>query len=125
LTEIYLCHACSCQEIWRAETAGQVLATDSAQVVASVGAYVTRTDAWECTEGRNFDCAENFGERSILAEIYLCHACSCHEIEDGNARTGGADSALLGRLSRYDLDHSTAVRSAVICGGGCSGGPWH
>jgi hypothetical protein len=26
--------------------------------------------------------------RSILTEIYLCHACSCHEVEDGNARTG-------------------------------------
>jgi hypothetical protein len=26
--------------------------------------------------------------RSILTEIYLCHACSDHEIEDGNARTG-------------------------------------
>jgi putative flavoprotein involved in K+ transport len=26
--------------------------------------------------------------RSILTEIYLCHACSCHEIEDGNAWTG-------------------------------------
>jgi hypothetical protein len=22
--------------------------------------------------------------RSILTEIYLCHPCSCHEIEDGN-----------------------------------------
>eukprot|EP01047_Picozoa_sp_COSAG01_P023716 COSAG01_NODE_1443_length_10286_cov_7.093649_17_plen_89_part_00 len=26
--------------------------------------------------------------RSILTEIYLCHACSCQEIEDGNARAG-------------------------------------
>jgi hypothetical protein len=26
LTEIYLCHACSCQEILRTETAGQVAA---------------------------------------------------------------------------------------------------
>ena len=26
--------------------------------------------------------------RSILTEIYLCHACSCHEIEDANAWTG-------------------------------------
>eukprot|EP01047_Picozoa_sp_COSAG01_P039512 COSAG01_NODE_3271_length_6320_cov_8.998554_7_plen_92_part_00 len=26
--------------------------------------------------------------RSILTEIYLCHACSCHKIEDGNAWTG-------------------------------------
>jgi hypothetical protein len=28
--------------------------------------------------------------RSILTEIYLCHPCSCHGIEDGNARTGRA-----------------------------------
>jgi hypothetical protein len=27
--------------------------------------------------------------RSILTEIYLCHACSYHEIEDGNGRAGG------------------------------------
>jgi hypothetical protein len=27
-------------------------------------------------------------KRSILTEIYLCHACSYHEIEDGNARAG-------------------------------------
>jgi hypothetical protein len=26
--------------------------------------------------------------RSMLTEIYLCHACSDHEIEDGNARAG-------------------------------------
>eukprot|EP01047_Picozoa_sp_COSAG01_P005432 COSAG01_NODE_185_length_22691_cov_53.142478_17_plen_60_part_00 len=24
----------------------------------------------------------------MLTEMYLCHACSYHEIEDGNARTG-------------------------------------
>jgi hypothetical protein len=29
-------------------------------------------------------------KRSILTEIYLCHACSYHEIEDGNARAGPA-----------------------------------
>jgi hypothetical protein len=27
-------------------------------------------------------------KRSILTEIYLCHACSYHETEDGNARAG-------------------------------------
>jgi hypothetical protein len=27
-------------------------------------------------------------KRSILTEIYLCHACSHHEVEDGNARAG-------------------------------------
>ena len=29
LTEIYLCHACSCQEMLRAETAGQVASDPS------------------------------------------------------------------------------------------------
>eukprot|EP01047_Picozoa_sp_COSAG01_P103395 COSAG01_NODE_32865_length_574_cov_0.665263_1_plen_128_part_10 len=29
-----------------------------------------------------------FRNRSIVTEIYLCRACSSHEIEDGNARTG-------------------------------------
>jgi hypothetical protein len=28
--------------------------------------------------------------RPVLTEMYLCHACSCHEIEDGNAWTGRA-----------------------------------
>jgi|EP01047_Picozoa_sp_COSAG01_P021296 hypothetical protein len=27
--------------------------------------------------------------RSVLTDIYLCHSCSYHEIEAGNARTGG------------------------------------
>jgi hypothetical protein len=40
-------------------------------------------------------------KRSILTEIYLCHACSCHEIEDGNARAG--DGALLRKLTRVVL----------------------
>jgi hypothetical protein len=31
--------------------------------------------------------------RSILTEIYLCHACSHHEIVDGNARPGGRPAA--------------------------------
>eukprot|EP01047_Picozoa_sp_COSAG01_P046042 COSAG01_NODE_4291_length_5167_cov_3.885556_2_plen_188_part_00 len=31
--------------------------------------------------------------RSILTEIYLCHACSYHEIGDGNARTGALPHA--------------------------------
>jgi hypothetical protein len=28
--------------------------------------------------------------RSTLTEIYLCHACSCHEVVSGNAAAGGA-----------------------------------
>jgi hypothetical protein len=31
--------------------------------------------------------------RSMLTEIYLCHACSCHKIEDGNGRAGGASES--------------------------------
>ena len=30
MTEIYLCHACSCHEIWRVETSGQVTAAQRA-----------------------------------------------------------------------------------------------
>eukprot|EP01047_Picozoa_sp_COSAG01_P065464 COSAG01_NODE_8849_length_2638_cov_1.501772_1_plen_78_part_10 len=33
-------------------------------------------------------------KRSILAEIYLCHACSYHEIEVGNARAGAGEQTL-------------------------------
>eukprot|EP01047_Picozoa_sp_COSAG01_P019775 COSAG01_NODE_1110_length_11657_cov_5.360616_9_plen_165_part_00 len=36
-------------------------------------------------------------KRSILTDIYLCHACSYHEIEDGNAR---ADAYYI----RYAID---------------------
>ena len=32
--------------------------------------------------------------RSILTEICLCHACSDHEIEDGNGAAGAAHDAL-------------------------------
>lgn len=32
--------------------------------------------------------------RSILNEIYLYHACSYHEIEDGNGAPGAAHDAL-------------------------------
>jgi hypothetical protein len=34
------------------------------------------------------------GQRVILTEIHLCHACSYQEIEDGNARAGGDLSRL-------------------------------
>eukprot|EP01047_Picozoa_sp_COSAG01_P071610 COSAG01_NODE_11162_length_1992_cov_1.972002_2_plen_100_part_00 len=37
LTEIYLCHACSCQEIFRTETAGQVV---SSSPVSTVGVII-------------------------------------------------------------------------------------
>jgi hypothetical protein len=40
LTEIYRCHACSCQEILRTETAGQV--STIVERVKAHGVYVTR-----------------------------------------------------------------------------------
>jgi hypothetical protein len=36
------------------------------------------------------------GKRSILTEIYLCHACSYHDIEDGSASCGARRSLWLG-----------------------------
>jgi hypothetical protein len=48
--------------------------------------------------------------RSILTEIYLCHACSHHEIEDGNARTGvnglqrAAGGAFRGHLGELEAE---------------------
>eukprot|EP01047_Picozoa_sp_COSAG01_P036944 COSAG01_NODE_2907_length_6880_cov_10.488204_10_plen_66_part_00 len=35
--------------------------------------------------------------RSILTEIYLCHACFCHEVEDGNAPAGPCEQLRLAR----------------------------
>jgi hypothetical protein len=42
----------------------------------------------ELAESRAVSRAFPSCRRSILTEIYLCHACSCQEIEDGNARAG-------------------------------------
>jgi hypothetical protein len=39
-------------------------------------------------------------KRSILTEIYLCHACSYQEIEDGSARTGALAHAGCARPHR-------------------------
>jgi hypothetical protein len=39
--------------------------------------------------------------RSILTEIYLCHACSYHEIEDGNARAGGGGGGISSTAPAY------------------------
>jgi hypothetical protein len=41
LTEIYLCHACSCQEILRAETAGQAAGDDHSCCVTAGGGLWT------------------------------------------------------------------------------------
>jgi hypothetical protein len=55
--------------------------------------------------------------RSILTEIYLCHACSCHAIEDGNARTGiqptvDAFGATVGPLL-FDKDERGVAEGAL------------
>jgi hypothetical protein len=46
--------------------------------------------------------------RSILTEIYLCHACSYHEIEDGNA-PGQADEVFCGRNPNRGTETCTVV----------------
>eukprot|EP01047_Picozoa_sp_COSAG01_P111992 COSAG01_NODE_40764_length_459_cov_67.063889_1_plen_121_part_10 len=55
--------------------------------------------------------------RSILTEIYLCHACSCHAIEDGNAWTGiqatvDAFGATVGPLL-FDKDERGVAEGAL------------
>eukprot|EP01047_Picozoa_sp_COSAG01_P027867 COSAG01_NODE_1854_length_9053_cov_2.566499_3_plen_422_part_00 len=47
--------------------------------------------------------------RSILTEIYLCHACSYHEIEDGNGRAGLLASTTSLKLVSIDIDHGGAA----------------
>jgi hypothetical protein len=67
--------------------------------------------------------------RSILTEIDLCHACSYHEVEDGNARTGsvGGQVALPGTAgqARRRGRRQARVRGAESLGpsgGGASAG---
>eukprot|EP01047_Picozoa_sp_COSAG01_P026040 COSAG01_NODE_1664_length_9573_cov_31.637429_8_plen_101_part_00 len=59
--------------------------------------------------------------RPILTEIYLCHACSCHEIEDGNGRAGLclAPSAL-GLPEWFDQNHSEFFGNQSCAGWGPS-----
>jgi hypothetical protein len=62
LAEIYLCHACSCQEIWRTETAGQVgracwgsIASASSHALSprSCGAsWRWKRPRWRCARSR-------------------------------------------------------------------------
>jgi hypothetical protein len=52
--------------------------------------------------------------RSILTEVYLCHACSDHVIEDGNGPPGAGDRG----GGRWAAGHaSTAARGADEGGG--------
>jgi hypothetical protein len=55
---------------------------------------------------------------SILAEIYLCHACSDHEVEDGNARATGA----VGEVGRTPTQ---VARAAAAAAGATTATPAH
>jgi hypothetical protein len=50
--------------------------------------------------------------RSVLTEICLCHACSCHEIEDGNARGSTR------RPTARDRRRCPGARRLSVAGGG-------
>eukprot|EP01049_Picozoa_sp_SAG25_P024828 SAG25_NODE_11427_length_304_cov_1.517073_1_plen_86_part_10 len=57
--------------------------------------------------------------RSILTEIYLCHACSYHEIEDGNGAPGPSDGSADERfqpISAEDIhgDRSQSQRESAL-----------
>ena len=48
--------------------------------------------------------------RSILTEIYLCHACSCHEILSGNAAAGRTTWCARWASGTTSLPHRPAQR---------------
>jgi hypothetical protein len=50
--------------------------------------------------------------RSILTEIYLCHACYYHEIEDGNGAPGGGGGPRSGSRRRAASASRDATRPA-------------
>jgi hypothetical protein len=51
-----------------------------------------------------------------LADIYLCHACSCYKIDDGNARAGPRPY-MVSRARGFTRDPTTSFPSrAVTCG---------
>eukprot|EP01047_Picozoa_sp_COSAG01_P045867 COSAG01_NODE_4258_length_5201_cov_4.634065_6_plen_143_part_00 len=52
--------------------------------------------------------------RSILTEIYLCHACSYHEIEDGNARAGERATAIMHVVNGSKSALTPAVRTPLL-----------
>eukprot|EP01047_Picozoa_sp_COSAG01_P007288 COSAG01_NODE_275_length_19669_cov_8.676188_12_plen_238_part_00 len=104
-TEIYLCNVCSCHERLRRNgirgqaasiprRSGSLLgwvvtaaARPADHPSADDGGASSREEApppaamWVSRASPSWT-------RSILAEICLCHACSCQEIEGGNARAG-------------------------------------
>eukprot|EP01047_Picozoa_sp_COSAG01_P060318 COSAG01_NODE_7377_length_3230_cov_7.645800_2_plen_177_part_00 len=110
-TEIYLGHSRSCHnfEILRMERRGQDQGGCAPAPVPARPACLLRSstaaagggEGWACsirsamTSGRTPPHRSGVRRpfpswnRSILTEIYLCHACSCQRnIEDGNGRAG-------------------------------------
>jgi hypothetical protein len=65
-----------------------------------------RRGGWLCSTGPSrwaaWRCAAAFPScaRSMLTEIYLCHACSCYEILSGNAAVGVVGDAAAGGVGR-------------------------
>jgi hypothetical protein len=80
LAGIYLCHACSFPSSIGASWLGSTYVTPVRFPLQSVHL------GWDLPMSRLFVSLFN---RCILAGIYLCHACSYREIEDGDARAGG------------------------------------
>jgi hypothetical protein len=86
LTEISLCRTCSCQEIWRMEMARQ--GSRRARLIYDFflttarpnGTNIAHTITDEITIALAVSRPFPSWNRSILTEIYLCHACSCREI---------------------------------------------
>jgi hypothetical protein len=70
----------------------------------------------ECVRSGEVSWAFPSWHRSILTEIYLCHACSYHEVEDGNARLG------VRLLGAADADGGLGQRLANLARRGEAGG---
>jgi hypothetical protein len=94
LTEIYLCHACSFHDIegandrdaQRVERLGRLRLHPRLRRAAAGARPTRRAVHPPDTPRRPAPLAFRSLMRPILAEIYLCHACSCQEIEDDEAR---------------------------------------
>jgi hypothetical protein len=86
LTEIYLCHACSCQEILRTETAGQVYhGTNDGQNCVNVWPFLAKHGAeWKrnkCIIPRS----RNGGEISLSGSISGCNCPGPNVVTPWNA----------------------------------------
>eukprot|EP01047_Picozoa_sp_COSAG01_P016365 COSAG01_NODE_836_length_13206_cov_139.627375_18_plen_371_part_00 len=99
-TEIYLRHPCSCRhevEDGNDARAGPQRGVGAGDHGGARGAGLLHRVGRAAAGG----CRAHVGgvsapfpswDRSILTEIYLCHACSYHEIEDGNGAPGGGSA---------------------------------